>query len=60
MAGASAGVAISNAYYPDNRNATDAATRFGMQIGVDMVGNLLKEFSPELNKVFSRKHKAAP
>ena len=54
--GASTGVAISNAYYPDNRNASDAATRLGVQIGVDMVGNVLKEFSPELNRLFSRKH----
>ena len=60
IAGASAGVAISNAYYPDNRNASDAATRLGVQVGVDVVGNLLKEFSPELNKLFSRKHKASP
>jgi hypothetical protein len=56
IAGASGGVAISNAYYPDNRNARDAATRLGVQIGVDMVGNVLKEFSPELNRLFSRKH----
>jgi len=54
--GASTGVAISNAYYPDNRNARDAATRLGVQIGVDIVGNVLKEFSPELNRLFSRKH----
>jgi hypothetical protein len=60
MAGASAGVAISNAYYSDNRNAADAATRLGVQIGLDIVGNLLKEFSPELNKLFSRKHTAIP
>ena len=56
VVGASAGVAVSNAYYPDNRNARDAATRLGVQMGVDMVGNVLKEFSPELNKLFSRKH----
>jgi len=36
MAGASAGVAISNAYYSDNRNAADAATRLGVQIGLDI------------------------
>jgi hypothetical protein len=56
IVGASTGVAISNAYYPDNRNAGDAATRVGVQIGVDIVGNVLKEFSPELNRLFSRKH----
>jgi hypothetical protein len=54
--GNSTGVAISNAYYSDNRNAGDAAMRFGIQIGVDMAGNIFKEFSPELNQLFSRKH----
>jgi hypothetical protein len=32
--------------------------KFGMQIGVDMAGNIFKEFSPELNQLFSRKHPA--
>jgi hypothetical protein len=54
--GNSTSVAISNAYYPDNRNALDASTKLGLQIGVDMAGNILKEFSPELNRTFSRKH----
>lgn len=53
--GNSTGVAISNAYYPDNRNASDALTKLGIQIGVDMTANILKEFSPELNRLFSRK-----
>jgi hypothetical protein len=56
IAGASAGVAISNIYYRNNRNASDAATRFGVQISADVVGNVLKEFSPELSRLFSRKH----
>jgi hypothetical protein len=57
IAGASTGVAISNAYYPDNRNASDAATRLGVQIGADVVGNILKEFAPELTGLFSHKHR---
>jgi hypothetical protein len=56
IVGASTGIAISNAYYPDNRNARDAVTRLGVQIGVDMAGNFLKEFSPELGRLFTRKH----
>ena len=56
--GNATGVAISNAYYPDNRNARDAATRLGVQIGVDMAANVLKEFSPELNRLLTRKHEA--
>lgn len=55
FAGASTGVAISNAYYRDNRNVSDAATRLGVQISADVVGNILKEFSPEISRVFSRK-----
>ena len=53
--GNATGVAISSAYYPDNRNARDAATRLGFQIGVDMAANVLKEFSPELNRLLTRK-----
>jgi hypothetical protein len=55
--GSSTAVAISNAYYPDNRNVSDAATRLVIQIGVDMTANILKEFAPELNRLFSRKHR---
>jgi len=57
--GNSTGVAISNVYYRDNRNASDAATRFGIQIGLDTAANILKEFSPELSSIFSRKHSAS-
>ena len=56
IAGASTSVAISNTYYRDNRNASDAATRLGVQISADIVGNVLKEFSPELSWLFSKKH----
>jgi hypothetical protein len=56
IAGASTSVAISNTYYRDNRNASDAATRLGVQISTDIVGNVLKEFSPELGRLFSKKH----
>jgi hypothetical protein len=55
--GNSTAVAISNAYYPDNRNVTDAATKLGMQIGVDMASNVLKEFWPDLSRRFSKKHR---
>lgn len=55
--GNSTAVAISNVYYPDNRNATDAATKLGMQIGVDMASNILKEFWPDVSRRFSTKHR---
>lgn len=54
--GNSAAVAISNAYYTDNRTARDAASKLGLQIGVDMAANILKEFYPDIGKHFRRKH----
>ena len=36
---------------------SDAAERLGVQVGVDMVSNVLKEFWPDVNRVFSRKHR---
>jgi hypothetical protein len=54
--GNSAAVAISNAYYPDNRTASSATSRLGMQLGVDMAANVLKEFWPDLERKFKRKH----
>jgi hypothetical protein len=48
-------VAISNAYYPDQRSAGSAASKLVMQVGVDAFGNILKEFWPDLLRKFSRK-----
>ena len=56
IVGNSTAVAISNAYYPDNRTASDAVSKLGTQIGVDMASNILKEFSPDIYRKFSRKH----
>jgi hypothetical protein len=54
--GNSTAVAISEAYYPDNRTAGSAVGKLGMQVGVDMFGNVLKEFWPDLSRKFQRKH----
>jgi hypothetical protein len=54
--GNSTAVAISNAYYRDNRTAKDATSRLGVQLGVDMAANILKEFWPDLERKFKRKH----
>ena len=56
IAGNSAAVAISNAYYADNRTARDGISKLGMQLGVDMTGNILKEFWPDLRREFGSKH----
>jgi hypothetical protein len=57
--GNSTAVAISNAYYPDNRTASEAISKLGIQLAVDMTSNILKEFWPDLNRKFSRKHRDA-
>ena len=54
--GNSTAVAISNAYYQDNRDATDAVVKLSSQLGVDAAANILKEFWPDLHKKLSRKH----
>ena len=56
LIGNSTAVAISNAYYVNNRTAADAVSKLGMQIGVDMAANVLKEFWPDLERKFKRKH----
>jgi hypothetical protein len=56
--GNSAAVGISMAYYPDRRDAGDALTSLGTQIGIDMASNVLKEFAPDIMRKFSHKHKA--
>ena len=48
-------VAISNAYYVDNRNPRDGVSKFGTQLGVDMAANILKEFWPDLGRKLKRK-----
>jgi hypothetical protein len=56
VVGNSTAVAISNAYYVDNRTVGDAVTNLGVQLGVDMASNVLKEFWPDLQRKFRRKH----
>jgi hypothetical protein len=53
--GNSAAVAISNAYYADNRNAKDNVSQLGVQIGIDTAVNILKEFYPDISRKFGRK-----
>ncbi len=49
-------VAISNAYYVDNRDASDAAVKWVSQLGVDAASNVLKEFWPDIQRKLTRKH----
>lgn len=56
LVGNSAAVGISNIYYKDNRDASDAVSKLGNQIGVDMASNILKEFWPDILRKMSRHH----
>ena len=53
--GNSTAVAISNAYYRDQRSAGSSISKLAMQVGIDAVGNVLKEFWPDLQRKFSKK-----
>jgi hypothetical protein len=53
--GNSTAVAISNAYDPDNRTASDAVGALAFQLGLDMAGNILKEFVPDVYQKFTHK-----
>lgn len=48
--GNSTAVAISQAYYQDNRDATDAGIKLVEQLGVDAAANVLKEFWPDIQR----------
>lgn len=53
IAGNATAVAIGNAYYRDNRGLSNSVTKLGIQLGVDALANILKEFSPDLERKFS-------
>ena len=53
-------VAIGNVYSPDNRTLAANVSKLGIQLAVDMVGNVLKEFSPDLSRRFSRRKGKTP
>lgn len=56
IGGNSAAVVLSNLYNPGSHNASTAFSKLGLQVGVDMVSNILKEFWPDLDRKFARKH----
>ena len=55
VAGNLTAAGIATAYYPDNRTAGSVASKWAIQIGIDMAGNLLKEFWPDLDRKLLRK-----
>jgi len=55
--GNATGVAISQAYHPDNRTAADATELLLEQVGTDAISQVLKEFWPDIKrKFFTKKH----
>ena len=60
--GMSAGIALSNAYYPDRSvNATEVGYRFGTSMMASALVNLLPEFWPDIHeKFFHHKPRTAP
>ena len=56
IVGNSTAVAISNSYY-SNRTFSNAVSKLGVQLGVDMAGNILKEFWPDIDRRFSKRHR---
>jgi hypothetical protein len=53
--GNATGVAISQAYHPDNRTAVDATELLIEQVGTDAISQVLKEFWPDIKrKMFHR------
>jgi hypothetical protein len=55
IGGNAAAVAISQAYYPENRTAANAVQKLGVQVGVDMAGNVVKEFYPEIRRMLHKR-----
>ncbi len=57
IGGNATAVAISNAYYPENRDAKDALVKLSSQLAVDVAANFLKEFSPDIYRRVLRRHR---
>jgi hypothetical protein len=58
--GNSLAVAVSNAYYAQDREALDNIQRLGLQLGTDAISNVLKEFWPDIKRRFSHRHSVPP
>ena len=58
IGGNATAVAISNAYYPENRDVPDALVKLSSQLAVDMAANILKEFSPDIYRHILRRHRS--
>ena len=57
LMGISTTVAISNIYYADNRTASNGVSKFAIKLGLDIGGNISKEFWPDIQRKLIRKHR---
>jgi len=48
-------VAVSNAWYPDTRTASDNVQKLSIQLATDAFSNVLKEFWPDVKRHFQKK-----
>ena len=53
--GNSAAVAVSNAWYPDTRTASDNAEKLAIQLATDAFSNVLKEIWPDVKRRLQKK-----
>src|SRR5437016_111510 len=59
VVGNSASVALSNAWYPDTRTASDNIQKLAIQLATDAFANVMKEFWPDVKRKLHKKHDAA-
>jgi hypothetical protein len=55
VAGNLTAAGIGSVYYPYNPSVGAVTSKWAIQLGIDMAGNLLKEFWPDLDRKLSRK-----
>ena len=60
IGGNSAAVAISMAYYADNRDAGTAAYLLSLQLAADAASNIMKEFWPDIHRKFFERKQQHP
>jgi hypothetical protein len=61
FAGNATAIAISNVYYPPaDRGFSASANNWGVQMGIDALGNELKEFWPDIHRRLTKTKKSSP
>jgi len=60
IVGNSVATAISNAYNPDTRDASENLEKLGLQVGTDAISNVLKEFWPDVKRKIHHNQQQQP